>query len=311
MGAIIVGIREAVTVGANGVSVVRGVASRDEDGEEEGDVDGESDAEAVRDEMSIVIVVEAAPEGRGDGSSERVGRIIELVLLSVNLGMEIDDEGGEDIRLPAVAIGDGVGVGGIEVSESLELVDFLDVVVGTEELEPSSCPPTLVPGLVAAGGTICVGVSVTGSRSDAGPVNVLGGDEASRRDDGVGVSGGVEVDDVDGSKLVKGVVGSGVEELLDVLSDAVVSVVSLAVDCSRDDARLDAGDVKETRGIDLDEKADELEGIGVSKGVPNEEVVASTLVPAVVEVDNGTPVSIPVLELDPSIGMIVTAGTPA
>ena len=106
VGAMTVGIRGVlVIVGAKGVRVVKGVAWSDDACEE----DEDEGTEAVREEMSIVIVVEAAPEGSGDGV-DRVGRIIELVLLSVNLGMEIDDED-EGIRLPAVDIGDDVRAG--------------------------------------------------------------------------------------------------------------------------------------------------------------------------------------------------------
>ena len=305
VGAMTVGIRGVlVIVGAKGVRVVKGVAWRDDACEE----DEDEGTEAVREEMSIVIVVEAAPEGSGDGV-DRVGRIIELVLLSVNLGMEIDDED-EGIRLPAVDIGDDVRAGVGELSDSLVFVEVLDVVGEADELVLSSCPPTLVPGLVAAGGTTCVGLSVTGSRSDAGPVKVRGGDEVTRRDDGVGVSSRVDEDDVVGSKLVEGDVSSAIEELgLDVLSDVGLSAVALIVEGSLEDVRAEVG-LEVSGSVELsNEESDELEvGVGVSRG---EDVEGSMLVLGVVKVDNGTPVSLAILELDPSSGMIVTAGSPA
>lgn len=204
-------------VGTRGVSVVRGVLG----------VDGE----AVREERSMVMVVEAAPDSAGVGVLAKVGRIIELVLLSVNLGIETEDEvdsieDGVEIRLPAVGIEDVIGVGSGDDELAMVLVDLLKV-IKTEELEVSSCPSTLVP-LVDAGGTICVGLSVTGSRSDAGPVKLLVGEGAGRREeDVVGVSRGVEDerggDDVEVVEGVNVKRGNGIEELgLEELSGEVV-----------------------------------------------------------------------------------------
>ncbi|KAL5323068.1 hypothetical protein ACEPPN_007596 [Leptodophora sp. 'Broadleaf-Isolate-01'] len=269
------------------------------------------------------MVVEAAPDWRGADADVKVGRIIELVLLSVNLGIETDDDDVEEVRrLPAVCIDDEDGTGADELLTILVLLDLLDEVVGREE-----SPATLVSDRVGAGGTLCVGVSVTGSRSDAGPVKVLVGDEAIRRDDAVGVSIGVdegedvnEEEDVDDSMLLEVVVnvlrGTSIEEL-DL--DDIVPAAELAVEESLDNVRLDAGVVKVRSGVDpADGETDKLDEMRVFEVVANvsevtddEVVEGSILVLGVVKVDNGTPVSSPTLEVDPSTGIIVTAGDPA
>ncbi|KAG4427581.1 hypothetical protein IFR05_016936 [Cadophora sp. M221] len=219
------------------------------------------------------MVVEAAPDCRGVDVDMKVGRIIELVLLSVNLGIETDDDDvEEDVRLPAVCIDD------------------------------------------------------EGSRSDAGPVNVLAGDEAIRRDDGVGVSSGVDEEEdlkeenVDGSMLVEGVVDvTGDSRIEELDFEDAVSAAELAIDESLEGMRLDTGVVKVSSCVDpVDDEPDALDEEGISEAVVNvseatadEDDDGSTLVLGVVKVDSGTPVSSPILELDPSTGIIVTAGDPA